>query len=252
MLEIIYQDEYVVAVNKPAGMLVHRSWLDSKETVFVMQTLRDQIGQHVFPIHRLDRPTSGVLLFALSSDVARLLAEQFEQHRMEKVYHAIVRGYVMDGDRLDYPLLEELDKIADKNATKEPRLQECITHYKPLATVECPVAIGRYDTARFSLVELKPETGRKHQLRRHMSHLRHPIIGDSKHGDLRQNRGVAEHFSVSRLMLHASQLIFIHPITEEKIPLVASWDAQWLSLIEQFGWIDTVNELDIDVINRSI
>lgn len=88
---------------------------------------------------------------------------------MEKVYHAIVRGYVMDGDRLDYPLLEELDKIADKNATKEPRLQECVTHYKPLATVECSVAIGRYDTARFSLVELKPETGRKHQLRRHMS-----------------------------------------------------------------------------------
>ncbi|CAG9427713.1 tRNA pseudouridine(65) synthase TruC [Providencia alcalifaciens] len=252
MLDIIYQDEYVVAVNKPAGMLVHRSWLDSKETVFVMQTLRDQIGQHVFPIHRLDRPTSGVLLFALSSEVARSLAEQFEQHTMEKVYHAIVRGYVTQGDRLDYPLLEELDKIADKHATKEPRLQECVTHYKPLAIVECPVAIGRYDTARFSLVELKPETGRKHQLRRHMSHLRHPIIGDSKHGDLRQNRGMSEHFSVSRLMLHASQLIFIHPITEEKISLVAPWDAQWLSLVEQFGWGDTVSMLDINVINYPV
>ena len=114
------------------------------------------------------------------------------------------------------------------------------------------MAIGRYDTARFSLVELKPETGRKHQLRRHMSHLRHPIIGDSKHGDLRQNRGVSEHFSVSRLMLHASQLIFIHPITEEKISLVAAWDAQWLSLVEQFGWGDTVSKLDINVIDYPV
>ncbi|MGL5953230.1 MAG: tRNA pseudouridine(65) synthase TruC [Providencia rustigianii] len=252
MLEIIYQDEFVVAVNKPAGMLVHRSWLDSKETVFVMQTLRDQIGQHVYPIHRLDRPTSGVLLFALSSEVARLLAEQFEQHKMEKTYHAVVRGYVTDAQRLDYPLLEELDKIADKHASKEPKLQDCVTHYRPLVTAECPVAIGRYETSRFSLVELKPETGRKHQLRRHMSHLRHPILGDSKHGDLRQNRGVVEHFGVSRLMLHASQLVFIHPITEEQISLVASWDAQWLSLIEQFGWLDTVKSLDVNVINHAI
>lgn len=252
MLEIIYQDEYMIAVNKPAGMLVHRSWLDSKETVFVMQTLRDQIGQYVYPIHRLDRPTSGILLFALSSEVARLLAAQFEKHQLEKTYHAIVRGYLTDEQTIDYPLLEELDKIADKQATREPVLQECITHCRPIATVECPVAIGRYETARFSLVELMPETGRKHQLRRHMSHLRHPIIGDSKHGDLRQNRGVSEHFSVSRLMLHASQLNLSHPITEENISLVAPWDAQWRSLTEQFGWSAQVANLAIKVINPSV
>lgn len=252
MLEIIYQDEYMIAVNKPAGMLVHRSWLDSKETVFVMQTLRDQIGQYVYPIHRLDRPTSGILLFALSSEVARLLAAQFENHQLEKTYHAIVRGYLTDEQTIDYPLLEELDKIADKHATREPVLQECITHCRSIATVECPVAIGRYETARFSLVELMPETGRKHQLRRHMSHLRHPIIGDSKHGDLRQNRGVSEHFSVSRLMLHASQLNLSHPITEENISLVAPWDAQWISLTEQFGWSAQVANLAIKVINPSV
>lgn len=252
MLEIIYQDEYMIAVNKPAGMLVHRSWLDSKETVFVMQTLRDQIGQYVYPIHRLDRPTSGILLFALSSDIARLLATQFEKHQLEKTYHAIVRGYLTDEQTIDYPLLEELDKIADKHATQEPVLQECITHCRPIATVECPVAIGRYETARFSLVELTPQTGRKHQLRRHMSHLRHPIIGDSKHGDLRQNRGVTEHFSVSRLMLHASQLNLSHPITEENISLVAPWDAQWISLIEQFGWSAQVANLSMKVINPSV
>lgn len=252
MLDIIYRDEFMVAVNKPAGMLVHRSWLDSKETVFVMQTLRDQIGQYVYPIHRLDRPTSGVLLFALSSEVARLLAEQFEHHHIEKVYHAIVRGYITETQHIDYPLLEELDKIADKRATRAPVLQDCVTHCQPLATIECPVAIGRYETARFSLVELKPETGRKHQLRRHMSHLRHPIIGDSKHGDLRQNRGVSEHFSVSRLMLHASKLIFIHPITGTQISLVANWDPQWMSLIDQFGWSDEAKKLGVNHIEQPV
>ncbi|MGO2337022.1 tRNA pseudouridine(65) synthase TruC [Providencia sp.] len=251
MLEIIYHDEYIIAINKPAGMLVHRSWIDSQETVFVMQTLRDQIGQYVYPIHRLDKPTSGVLLFALSSEVARLLSEQFENHQIEKTYHAIVRGYVTEEQKIDYPLLEELDKIADKRATREPVLQECVTHCKPIETVECAVAIGRYDTARFSLLELKPETGRKHQLRRHMSHIRHPIIGDSKHGDLRQNRGVTEHFSVARLMLHASQLVLIHPITTQKITLIANWDTQWLSLIEQFGWLDVATKLGFDAVNQA-
>ncbi|EML1935486.1 tRNA pseudouridine(65) synthase TruC [Providencia stuartii] len=252
MLEIIYQDEFIVAVNKPAGMLVHRSWLDSKETVFVMQTLRDQIGQFVYPVHRLDRPTSGVLLFALSSEVARQLATQFESHQIEKIYHAVVRGYVEEAHTIDYPLLEQLDKIADKHATKEPALQECITHCLPIARVECPVAIGRYSTARFSLLELKPETGRKHQLRRHMSHIRHPIIGDSKHGDLRQNRGVSENFAVSRLMLHATQLVLDHPITGERLSLVAQWDALWLSLINQFGWQNEAHKLGMSGMNPSM
>ncbi|EKT60154.1 tRNA pseudouridine(65) synthase TruC [Providencia sneebia] len=245
MLDIIYQDEYIVAVNKPAGMLVHRSWLDSKETVFVMQTLRDQIGQFVYPIHRLDRPTSGVLLFALSSDIARVLAGQFEEHQIEKIYHAIVRGYVEDQQTIDYPLLEQLDKIADKHATREPKLQDCITHCRPIAQVECPVEIGRYPTSRFSLLELSPETGRKHQLRRHMSHIRHPIIGDSKHGDLRQNRGVSQYFGVSRLMLHASQLVLSHPVTGEKLSLVANWDESWQALVNQFGWQNAAIELNM-------
>jgi len=124
MLEILYQDEHLIAVNKPAGMLVHRSWLDRHETVFVMQTLRDQIGQHVFTVHRLDKPTSGVLLLALSSDVARMLSQQLEQHQMQKVYHAVVRGYLSGEDEsgagtVDYALTEELDKIADKFASPD-------------------------------------------------------------------------------------------------------------------------------------
>ena len=104
MLEILYQDDVLVAVNKPAGMLVHRSWLDRHETQFVMQTLRDQIGQRVYPIHRLDRPTSGVLLFALNSEIANLLCQQFEQKQIEKQYLAVVRGYVTGHGEIDYPL----------------------------------------------------------------------------------------------------------------------------------------------------
>lgn len=244
MLEILYQDEHLIAVNKPAGMLVHRSWLDRHETVFVMQTLRDQIGQHVFTVHRLDKPTSGVLLLALSSEVARLLSQQFEQHQMNKVYHAVVRGFVPQDGTVDYPLKEEQDKIADKFASEDKPPQPAVSHYRVLAQQELPVAIGKYDTARYSLVELKPETGRKHQLRRHMSHLRHPIIGDTAHGDLKQNRGMAQHFGCPGLMLHASHMQLVHPVTGEPLTLTAPWDNRWQQLVERFEWLGCVGELE--------
>jgi len=244
MLEILYQDEHLIAVNKPAGMLVHRSWLDRHETVFVMQTLRDQIGQHVFTVHRLDKPTSGVLLLALSSEVARLLSQQFENNQMSKTYHAVVRGYVPQDGTLDYALTEELDKIADKFADPDKAPQPAVTHYRVVAQVEMPVAVGRYDTARYSLMELKPETGRKHQLRRHMSHLRHPIIGDSAHGDLKQNRGMTQHFGCSGLMLHASHMQLPHPVTGEPLSLNARWDPRWQNVVTQFGWQGKIPELE--------
>jgi len=244
MLEILYQDEHLIAVNKPAGMLVHRSWLDRHETVFVMQTLRDQIGQHVFTVHRLDKPTSGVLLLALSSEVARLLSQQLEQHQMTKVYHAVVRGFVMEDGTVDYALTEERDKIADKFADIDKAPQPAVSHYRVLARQEMPVAIGRYDSARYSLVELTPQTGRKHQLRRHMSHLRHPIIGDSAHGDLKQNRGMVQHFGCPGLMLHASQLQLPHPVTGEMLTIRARWDSRWQQLVERFAWQGAVSELE--------
>lgn len=243
MLEILYQDEWLVAVNKPSGWLVHRSWLDRHETVFVMQTVRDQIGQHVFTAHRLDKPTSGVLLMGLSSEVGRLLSLQFEQHQMQKTYHAVVRGWLESSGTLDYPLVEELDKIADRHATEARAAQPAVTDYQSLATVEMPVGIGRYPTSRYSLVEMAPKTGRKHQLRRHMSHLRHPIIGDSAHGDLRQNRGAAEHFGASRLMLHASSLALTHPVTGEPLLIRAGLDGVWQNLMNQFGWQDRIPEV---------
>ena len=136
-LEILYQDEWLVAVNKPSGWLVHRSWLDRDEKVVVMQTVRDQIGQHVFTAHRLDRPTSGVLLMGLSSEAGRLLAQQFEQHQIQKRYHAIVRGWLMDSATLDYPLVEELDKIADKFARDDKGPQPAVTDYRGMAPQNC-------------------------------------------------------------------------------------------------------------------
>lgn len=234
-LEILYRDDELIAINKPAGMLVHRSWLDKHETVFAMQTLRDQIGQHVFPIHRLDRPTSGVLLFALNSDMARTMSQLFEQHQIQKSYLAVVRGYLEGEGRIDYPLKVQLDKIADK-FSQEKEAQDAITDYKGLATVEMPYPAGKFQTARYSLVQLFPQTGRKHQLRRHMKHLFHPIMGDTNYGDLHQNRALIANTGCDRLFLHSNYLQFIHPKHLQNIEINAPLDQQWLSLFEQFGW----------------
>lgn len=234
MFEVLYQDNDLIVINKPEGWLVHRSWLDKHETVVVMQTLRDQIGQHVYPIHRLDRPTSGVLIFALSSEIARLLSEQFASNKIEKTYHAIVRGYVDGEATIDYPLVEELDKIADKFANKDKPAQDAITFYKGLSKIELPIEVGKYKTARYSFVELKPQTGRKHQLRRHLKHIFHPIIGDSKHGDLHQNRAFSHYFAVKRLMLHASSVKIIHPITLKPTTIHAKLSDDWLRILREF------------------
>jgi len=236
MLEIVFQDDYFVAVNKPAGMLVHRSWLDKHETQFVMQTLRDQIGQHVFPLHRLDRPTSGVLIFALSSEVASQVMPMFANHEMKKTYHAIVRGWIEEAARLDYPLKVELDKIADKHASQEKEAQEAITDYQPVAKVEIPHSTGKFPTTRYCLMEMKPLTGRKHQLRRHMAHLRHPIVGDTTHGDGKHNKLFREIYDSHRLLLHASSLKFVHPFTGQDLLIEAGVDETWQRLCAEFGW----------------
>ena len=235
-LEILYRDDTLIAINKPAGMLVHRSWLDSHETVFVVQTLRDQIGQHVFPLHRLDRPTSGVLLFGLSSEIAAMMMPVFAGREMHKTYHAIVRGWIKEAAVLDYPLKIMLDKIADKKATEDKEPQEAITAYTPLATVETDIAVGRYATSRYSLIELKPETGRKHQLRRHMHHLDHHMIGDVNYGDGKHNRMFRESLDCHRLMLHASRLQFNHPLTGAAIDIRAEVDDVWLRVMTIFNW----------------
>lgn len=237
MLDILYRDDDCIAVNKPAGMLVHRSWLDRHETHFVMQTLRDQIGQYVYPVHRLDRPTSGVLLFALSSEAAKVLAQQFEHRQTMKQYWAVVRGWPDTDGLIDYAMPEPLDEIADALVEANKAAQEAQTSYRRLAMTEQPfAAISRYPTSRYAWLELTPHTGRKHQLRRHMKHIFHPIIGDTTYGDGRQNRAVAQHTGCSRLMLHARLLKFCRPADGEMITVVAEVDQEWQQLATAFGW----------------
>jgi tRNA pseudouridine65 synthase len=233
MLEILFKDESLVAINKPSGLLVHRSPIDQYETRFAMQMTRDQIGQHVYPVHRLDKPTSGVLLFALSSEVASLLSKQFTATTMNKTYWAVVRGYTNNSGVVDSDLQEEWDKMTDNLADKAKAAQSAITHYERLATTELPYPVGRYDSVRYSLVSLQPKTGRKHQLRRHLKRIFHPIVGDTTHGDGKQNAFLREQFGLSRLMLHAKSIGFQHPISGKEMLIEAGVPEDFSLMLEQ-------------------
>ena len=238
-IEILFEDDDVVVIHKPAGLLVHRSYLARRERFFAMQLTRDLVGCHVFPVHRLDRPTSGILLFAKSSEMANVLCEQFAAHTVDKEYLAIVRGNMHQAATLDYPLKEELDDLGDKDVDPNKAAQDAVTSYKPLLNSEIPYASGRYPTSRYGLVHLSPHTGRKHQLRRHMAHLRHPILGDTTHGDGKQNKFFRTHFGVNRLWLIAKKLSFNHPRTGERISVETELEQEWLDLFAGLGWSDT-------------
>lgn len=244
MLDILYQDEWLVAVNKPAGRLVHRSMIDRHETRFAVQMLRDQIGQHVYPVHRLDKPTSGVLLFALNADTARKMGEIFSAHETSKQYLAIVRGYAEEDGLIDYPLKEELDRKSDQKANQDKPAQEAVTSYHRLATVELPHPVGRYATARYSLLSVCPQTGRKHQIRRHMKHIFHPIVGDTTHGDGKQNSFFRDHLNCRRLLLASTRLGFRHPETGEALQIQALPEVSFLSVAEQLGWREAIGSFD--------
>ncbi|MBN8681960.1 MAG: tRNA pseudouridine(65) synthase TruC [Chitinophagales bacterium] len=216
MLEIIYEDEWFIGVNKPEAMLVHRTRI-SEDNRFVMQDLRDQIGQHVFTIHRLDRATSGVLLFGKSAEAAGALAEQFRDKALDKHYLSIVRGWAPDSGTVDYAVRDQ-----DK---PDAEFLPAVSHYRTLGRSEVPHAIGyKYQTARFSLVEVMPETGRRHQIRKHFAHILHPVIGDKRHGDNKHNRYFWGELQLCRMFLHAWQLQFEHPFTQAPVCLTARVD----------------------------
>ena len=236
-LDVVYRDDHFIAVNKPSGLLVHRSMIDRHETRFALQIVRDQIGQYVYPVHRLDKPTSGVLILALSPDVARLMGEQFQSHdAIEKSYLALVRGIAPVNGIIDHPLKEQLDKISDKKARQDKAAQAAITEFRRLQSVEIPAQIDRYPTSRYSLIAAHPKTGRKHQIRRHMKHLAHPIIGDSKHGKGIHNRYFAEHLNADRLLLHCREVCFAHPVSGAQILIQAPLDDIMTKLFQRFGW----------------
>lgn len=235
-LDILYRDEHYIAINKPSGLLVHRSFLDKHETQFAMQMLRDQIGQHVYPLHRLDRPTSGVLLFALSSAAANRAGQLFSEGGMRKRYLALVRGFAPEQQCIDRPLKEKLDKIADKYAQQDKPAQSARTDIRCLLQASLPIALEKFPSVRYSLVECWPKTGRKHQIRRHMKGINHPLINDVNHGDNTQNHFFAEHFEVSRLMLFATDVYFGHPYSEELIHINAPLGEHALAVFERLGW----------------
>jgi tRNA pseudouridine65 synthase len=262
ILSILYQDEYLVAVDKPAGLFVHRSFMDKGEIYFALQLVRDQIGKYVYPVHRLDRPTSGVLLFALTKEIAQKMNEAFSiksntinqgstAHKSEvkpqpnneseltKTYYALVRGHlpiVEQSQLINHSLKEKLDKLGDKNVSRDKAPQTAQTNYHVIKQASLPISLGKFDSVRYSLVKLEPITGRRHQIRRHLAHLRHPIIGDINYGDNKQNPFFIENFGFKRLMLIAQSLSFVHPVTEQKVIITAEFDEQWQHVFKVLDW----------------
>jgi tRNA pseudouridine65 synthase len=233
-LTILYRDDHLIAIDKPAGLLVHPSWIDRHETRCAMMLLRDQIGRYVYPVHRLDKPTSGVLLFALSSEMARHVTELFTEKMVKKRYLAIVRGYTEPAGRIDHPLREKRDRISDRQAREDKPPQPAVTEYRRLATLELPVTVDRYPSSRYSLVEAWPLTGRRHQLRRHFKHLSHPLIGDTSYGKSKHNRLFAERFGCRRLLLHATHIELPHPLSGERLTLQADLDPAFAHIAQAF------------------
>lgn len=229
MLEIIYEDAHYVGINKPNGLLVHRTRIAEENKAFALQLLRDQLGYHLFTVHRLDRGTSGVLLFAKSPEAATPIVKAFEERQPDKTYFTITRGYTPEAGTIDSPIRPDKDH-------KHKAAQEAVTRYSRLATVELPIPVGPYQTSRYSLVKVKPETGRMHQIRKHFAHIRHYIVGDKRHGDWRHNKMFLEELESPFLLLHAAELRFLHPFTAEPVSIKAQLPEHMRRLCQQFDW----------------
>lgn len=237
-LPILYRDRELVVINKPSGLFVHRTALDRSATKFALQTLRDQIGETVYPVHRLDRATSGALIFALSKESAHKMMLQFSSSEVQKTYLAVVRGGPVLKQRVYHPLLEILDMKTDRRAQKNKSPQEAITDFETLATHEFPVQVDKYPTSRYSLVRARPLTGRKHQIRRHLHHLGHPIVGDTTYGKSKHNHFFESTFKVKRLFLACTELSFRHPISGEPVCVHAPLEQDYLEVVRALQWED--------------
>ena len=224
MLEITYQDDHHVAINKPHGLLVHKSPIAIDASEFAVQLLRNQIGQPVFPVHRLDTRTGGVLLFALSPEMNSRMQVLFAERKVKKTYLAIVRGHLPGEGIIDYALKKE-----------NGELQDAVTAFETMEKVEIPLPFGKHPTSRYALVKLLPQTGRHHQLRRHMAHIFHPIIGDRPHGCNKQNKLWKEKFDMMTMLLHAVSLQFEHPVSGEAIMIEAGLQEEFLRAMDLLG-----------------
>lgn len=224
MLEILFEDEELIAINKPHGLLVHRSSIAADTSEFALQILRDQIGKSVYPAHRLDRKTAGVLLFSLNKEMDSCIQTAFSQNLIKKEYLAVVRGHTNPDGVIDYPLKKE-------NGT----IQDALTNYTTLALTEIDLPFGNFPTSRYSLVLARPQTGRMHQIRKHFAHIFHPIIGDRPHGCNKQNKLWKETFQHDTMLLHAKTLEFQHPKTKENILIQANVQPEFQRALEILG-----------------
>jgi len=232
--DILYQDNYCCIVNKPAGLLVHRTAM-CKDKEFLLQHVRDQIDATLYPVHRLDRPTSGLVLFSIDKEQTSKFATLFSGRDITKTYVALVRGYTDDSGEIDYAL---------KNKKKDGEEQSAFTSYETLKTVEVPIPVGPYECSRYSLVKVTPRSGRMHQIRKHFAHLRHPLIGDTSYGDTNHNKMFKQKFHLHRLMLMAVKLEFDHPVTSEAISVKASLDRDFTTTLKRLGMVQSQQELD--------
>ena len=226
MLPILYQDAHLVAIDKPPGLLVHRTGLDAGETRFAVQLLRDQLGRPVWPLHRLDKGTSGVLIFALDADTASAVSSSFDSSsEVRKSYLAMVRGWPVESGRIDHALKRLPDDT--RVTARALDVQPAVTLFTRVARYALPLPYGGFEHARCALLALTPETGRRHQLRRHCKHIAHPILGDATHGKGPLNRAVAAWLGMQRLWLHAQALEMPHPWRAGRIVIEAGAGPEW-------------------------
>ena len=226
-IEIVYEDADLLAVNKPAGLLVHRSKIAVDEDDFLLERVQRQIGATLYLAHRLDRATSGVLLLAKSREMAGELGRLFMARDVAKRYLAVVRGWPADEGVIDYALPDVRERSPRKAA---------VTRWRTLATTTVQISLGRYPEQRYALVEALPETGRYRQIRKHFHHVSHHIIGDTSHGRGDHNRLWRMHFGMHRMLLHAWRIELRHPRSGEALALTAALDPTWRAVLERFGW----------------
>lgn len=233
---VLYRDASLIAIHKPSGLLVHRSEIDRRETRFALQEVRDQIGQRVHAIHRLDKGTSGILLFGLDADSARAVSRQFEASTVDKRYLAVVRGWPQDEGEIDHPLSRQYDDYERQPDVIAPA-QDALTRYRCLARVALPHQVdARYPESRYALLALDPVTGRKHQLRRHLKHIAHPIIGDATYGKGQHNRLFTQLFGSQRLLLACTQLTLQHPHSGAPLHIMAPLAEDFAAVVNALGW----------------
>ncbi|MFK5959092.1 MAG: pseudouridine synthase [Lutibacter sp.] len=226
-IEILFEDDYIVIVNKPNNVLIHNSYYarNIKEPT-LLNLLLKQFNQNFYPVHRLDRKTSGVLLLVKQKENVSMFQELFNSNSIEKTYLGIVRGLINTSIKIDSPV-KNPDTMVYKAAE---------TFCKPLLTKNLDIAVKPYDTSRYSLVELIPTSGRMHQLRIHMNKISHPIIGDYMYGDRFHNRMFEDEFNCHNLFLHANALKIEHPITNKIINIESSLPNNWYTIFNIFEW----------------